>query len=57
MAFQYLKRTFRNLESDFLHGQIVMGQREITVKKGGFSLGVKSFSVVVVKYWNRFLKL
>lgn len=47
------------MESDFLHGQKVIGQGEITfnLKEGRFRLGVKRFFTVgVVKCWNRFLE-
>lgn len=41
MAFQALKEAYKKMKSDFLYGQIMIGQRGVTLKNGRFRLDVR----------------
>jgi len=56
VAFQYLKGPARELERDFLQGQVVRGQGVMaSIKEGRFRLGrrKKFFTLRVVRHWHR----
>lgn len=55
-AFQYLKEAFRELEENFLHGLVGIGQGIIgaKLKESRFRLdvGKKFFTMKVARQWN-----